>query len=242
MDALEGTTARKRVYLMRHGHVDYFSREVVESRDPRLARLTAHGEAEANAAGEALSSIEFDIAVCSGLRRTRQTAERVLSHLNTPPPQLQDISALEELHSGQYIEFESREALAATMTAQFENAHSPGASFLEGGELFSDAMVRIVEAMEMLLLQNRWRNALVVAHEGVNRLILSWMCNAALNASASFEQDTGCINILDFDLMNDPATGNRMIGNKIIKSINLTPDNYIKHGMNLRSLEAIFSR
>ena len=31
MTALPGTTGRRRVYLMRHGHVDYFGREVRES-------------------------------------------------------------------------------------------------------------------------------------------------------------------------------------------------------------------
>lgn len=242
MSALPGTTGRRRIYLLRHGHVDYFSPEVVESRDPTLARLTAQGKEEARAAGEALSSVQLDIALCSGLRRTRETAEIVLDRQNSAAPVLGHDERLQELHSGQYIEFESREQLAATMTFQFENAANPGATFLPGGELFSDAFVRIRIALEDLLNRDGWRTALIVAHEGVNRIILSWMCHAELNASAHFEQDTGCINILDFDLVPDIAGQKNTIERRIIKSINLTPENYIKNGINLRSLEAIFHR
>ncbi|MFC6199905.1 histidine phosphatase family protein [Ponticaulis profundi] len=237
---LPGTTGRRRIYLMRHGHVDYFSKEVVDSKDPRLARLTPQGIAQAQAAGEALSDIGFDIAISSGLRRTRETAEHVLNRQNVSAAQLEHDPRLEELHSGQYIEFESREQLAATMTFQFENAHEPNASFFDGGERFDVALERSVEAIRDLLSRPNWATALVVAHEGINRILLSWMCHADLNASASFEQDTGCINILDFDLI--PDGDSNKIERRIIKSINLTPENYLKHGMNLRSLEAIFHR
>lgn len=241
MSALPGTTGRRRIYLMRHGHVDYFSKEVVESRDPKLAKLTPQGIAQAQAAGEALSEVKFDFAICSGLRRTRETAEIVLSRQNQKTPDLESCEDLQELHSGQYIDFESREQLAATMTFQFENAHNPGATFLEGGELFSVAQERIVRSIMALLERPDWHTALLVLHEGVNRIILSWMCQAALNASACFEQDTGCINILDFDLVPDANDEKTVLERRIIKSVNLTPENYIKHGMNLRSLEAIFS-
>ena len=226
---------------MRHGHVDYFSKEVVESRDPKLAKLTPQGIAQAQAAGEALSEVKFDFAICSGLRRTRETAEIVLSRQNQKTPDLESCEDLQELHSGQYIEFESREQLAATMTFQFENAHNPGATFLDGGELFSVAQERIVRSIVALLERPDWHTALLVLHEGVNRIILSWMCQAALNASACFEQDTGCINILDFDLVPDANDEKTVLERRIIKSVNLTTENYIKHGMNLRSLEAIFS-
>lgn len=242
MAALPGTTGRRRIYLMRHGHVDYFSKEVVESQDPRLARLTPQGVREACAAGEALSQIAFDIAICSGLRRTHETAELVLKQQNADVPFLENMAELEELHSGQYIAFESREQLAATMTFQFENAHLPGATFLEGGELFTEAARRSVLAIESILSRDNWKTCLIVAHEGINRIILSWMCHADLNASASFEQDTGCINVLDFDLVPSDTGKGKTIERRIIKSVNLTPENYTKHGMNLRSLEAIFSR
>ena len=240
MSALPGTTGRRRIYLMRHGHVDYFAPELVETSDPTRARLTEQGKEQASSAGQALSAIPFDIALCSGLLRTRETAELVLDWQAGRDLTLEEDRGLEELRSGQFIAFESREQLAATMTFYFENAPKEGAAFFEGGELFADAQLRAQAAIMRLIQRPGWSNALVVAHEGINRLLLSWFCNAGLDATVSFEQDTGCINILDVDLIQDGDTSK--IERKLIKAVNQTPLNYEKNGMNLRSVEAIFDR
>jgi len=240
MGALPGTTGRRRIYLMRHGFVDYTSKEVRAARDPSIARLTETGREEARAAGVALSDVHLDVAFHSGLNRTQETAEIVLKeHANAP--ELEQEQRFEELKSGQYIDFKSAEHLAAVMTFHFEQAGVPGATFLEGGEKFSDAMARIEDGMKGLLSRPGWAVGLIVAHEVVNRMILSWAIGAPLGSSAGFEQDTGCINILDFDLVPDEQ-GNTRIERALIKAVNLTPANYLKNGMNLRSLEAIFTR
>lgn len=241
MGALPGTTGRRRVYLMRHGFVDYTSKKVRDSRDPSVAYLTESGREEARAAGLALADVHFDVALCSGLHRTRETAEIVLSH-HPYDLELEDEPRLAELQSGRYIDFESAEQLAATMTFQFEAAGEPDATFLEGGEKFADAMVRIEAGVLSLLARPDWHTALIVAHEGINRLLLAWTLGAPLGASAGFEQDTGCINIIDFDLVPKEGNGEARIERAVIKAMNLTPANYLKNGMNLRSLEAIFTR
>ncbi|MEL6257778.1 MAG: histidine phosphatase family protein [Pseudomonadota bacterium] len=241
MSALPGTTGRRRLYLMRHGFVDYTSKKVRESRDPSQAYLTEQGRAEARAAGFALSEVHFDLAICSGLSRTRETAELVLES-HPYDLALEDEPRFAELKSGQYIDFKSAEQLAATMTFQFEAAGDPGATFLQGGERFDVAMARIAEGLEALLARPSWHTALIVAHEGVNRLALSWALRAPLSASAGFEQDTGCINIIDVDLTPDSDGEGVQIERAVIKALNLTPANYLKNGMNLRSLEAIFTR
>lgn len=240
MSALPGTTGRRRIYLMRHGFVDYTSKEVVESQDPSRATLTARGRQEAQHAGMALADIDFDLALCSGLRRTRETAEIVLSE-HPRDLLLEDVPLFEELRSGKYINFESPQQLAAVMTFQFEQAGEPGATFLEGGEKFTDAMTRINAGLTQLLMRPDWATCLLVAHEVVNRLILATILGAPLGASAGFEQDTGCINIVDFDMVpaEDEERSTR-IERAVIKAVNLTPANYLKNGMNLRSLEAIF--
>ncbi|MEM9842775.1 MAG: histidine phosphatase family protein, partial [Pseudomonadota bacterium] len=106
---------------------------------------------------------------------------------------------------------------------------------------FSDAMDRIEDGLKGLLSRPSWSSALLVAHEVVNRMVLAWAIGAPLGSSAAFEQDTGCINIIDFDLVPD-LDGNTRIERAMIKAVNLTPANYLKNGMNLRSLEAIFTR
>jgi len=241
MNALPGTTGRRRIYLMRHGFVDYTSAAVRAARDPKVAALTPRGEEEARAAGIALSEVHFDLALCSGLLRTRQTAELVLAeHPNAP--ELEMVEGFVEVRSGSYMDFHSAEHLAAVMTFTFEQAGEPDAEFLPGGELFADALIRVREALHGLLMRPNWATALVVAHEVVNRMLLADVIGAPLGASAGFEQDTGCINILDFDLVPDESGQGTKIERGVIKAVNLTPANYLKNGMNLRSLEAIFTR
>ncbi|MEO1321433.1 MAG: histidine phosphatase family protein [Pseudomonadota bacterium] len=241
MGALPGTTGRRRLYLMRHGFVDYTSPEVREARDPSIAYLTERGREEAKAAGIALSDVQLDVAFYSGLRRTKETAEIVLAQHDLEAPELEVERRFQELRSGEYIDFKSPEHLAATLTFQFERAGQAEATFLDGGEKFSEAMARIEDGLKGLLSRPGWASALLVAHEGINRMILSWTIGAPLGSSAGFEQDTGCINIIDFDLVPDEA-GNTRIERAMIKAVNLTPANYLKNGMNLRSLEAIFTR
>jgi len=233
---LPGTDDRRRIYLMRHGHVDYFARHVVESRNTHLVTLTTRGRSEAEAAGRAFAHIRFDRAVCSGLPRTKETAEAVLASVPHAPT-LEIDGDLVEIRGGKIPEVKSRAELIRMMNVYFSRAHEPGATNHEGGEVFAEAQARAVNAIERLLGTDDWHTALVVAHEGINRLILSWACDAGLRAMSSFEQDTGCVNIIDFDL---GGIGN--VRRALVKAVNLTPYNYLKHGMNLTSLEAIMQR
>ena len=226
---------------MRHGHVDYLAPEVVRTRATHAVPLTGRGRMEASAAGRALSGAAIDRAICSGLPRARETAEIVLAQFSAPPA-LGEEAALAEIRGGT-ASVKNRAELVATMSFYFSKAAEPGAAMLEGGEQFAVAQARAVDAVRALLSEPHWRQCLVVAHEGINRLILSWACGAGLSATGSFEQDTGCINVLDFDMVPDAsASGGTEIARILIKAVNLTPYNYLKHGMNLTSLEAIFAR
>ncbi len=232
MSRLPGTEDRRRIYLMRHGHVDYFG----SNPDIHAVTLTVRGRSEADAAAKAFAHVRFDRAVCSGLPRTRETAEAVLAGVSDPPSLGIDAD-LVELRGGSRPDVKSRAELIRLMNSYFERAHEPGATNLDGGEVFEAAQARAVGAIERLLHAGDWHTALVVAHEGVNRLILSWACGAGLRAMSAFEQDTGCVNIIDFDL---GGIGN--LRRALVKAVNLTPYNYLKHGMNLTSLEAIMQR
>ncbi|MEI9989597.1 MAG: histidine phosphatase family protein [Rhizomicrobium sp.] len=237
MSALPGTASRRRIYLMRHGHVDYLARHVAAEGAINIVPLTTRGRLQAEAAGAALSHVVFDRAVCSGYPRTHQTASHVLA-AQTAPPALAIDADLVEIAGGQMNPPPtSRAELIERMKVRFSEAGNPGATNHDGGEEYAKAQARAVGALKRLLGEAGWHTALVVAHEGINRLVLSWACGAGLSAMGAFEQDTGCINVLDFDL--DAEGG---IVRAMIKSVNLTPYNWLKHGMNMTSLEAIFER
>jgi len=237
MTYLPGTKSRRRIYLMRHGHVDYLAKHVVATGGINIVPLTNRGRLQAEAAGVALSHVHFDKAVCSGYPRTHQTASHVLAAQKNPPP-LEIDEGLVERVNGKVPPVKSREELIEVMRGAYTEAGVTAAGERgEGGEPAQDAQDRAVAAVRRLLAAPGWHTALVVAHEGINRLILSWACGAGVAATGAFEQDTGCINMLDFDLGEDGKVMRTMI-----KAVNLTPYNWLKHGMNLTSLEALFER
>src|SRR6185437_573812 len=149
MSALPGTEARRRIYLMRHGHVDYLAKHVVSEGAINIVPLTMRGRLQAEAAGAALAT----------------------------PPQLEIDEHLVEIVGGQMSPPpKSRSELIERMKLRFSEAGNPGATNLEGGEEYAKAQTRAVTALKRLLKEPGWHTALVVAHEGINRLVLSWAC------------------------------------------------------------------
>ncbi|MEQ1930527.1 MAG: histidine phosphatase family protein [Parvularculaceae bacterium] len=219
---------------MRHGHVDYFAQAVT---DPRLVLLTEEGRRQAQACRDALRHVSFDLAVCSGLPRTRETAEIVLSAHGEAA--LVDEAGFEELKSG-FVKAASREELAGRLAFCFDEAAEPGAAFLPDGETFVSAQTRIVAAVQRLLTRPDWKTALVVAHEGVNRIVLGWASRGGLASIASFEQDLACVNVVDIDVVPGEAPGETIIERAVIKAMNLTPYDYSKAGLPRTSLEHLF--
>ena len=80
----------------------------------------------------------------------------------------------------------------------------------------------------------------MVAHEGVNRIGLGWACGGGLKTIASFEQDLCCVNVIDLDITPAPSGNGLTIERILIKAINVTPYDFVKHGLSRTSLEHLF--
>ena len=245
MSTLPGTTGRRRIYLMRHGHVDYHGAgRCAHARHPSCAADAArpYGGAGRRACAGRCRARPRDL--FRPAAHAQQTAELVLDQMDVPP-ELETDPELVEIQGGRPKGLiTSRKELVATMSFHFARAAEEGATMMEGGEVFAVcAGARGRRDQDACSTAPDWRQILIVAHEGMNRLVLSWAAGAGLAATSAFEQDTGCINVLDFDMV--PAVSGRPIPEierVLIKAVNLTPYNYVKHGMNLTSLEAIFDR
>src|SRR6266516_2802496 len=172
---------RRRVYLMRHADVRYTD---AQGRfvDPGTVSLTDEGRRQADAVREALAAIPFDRAVTSGLPRTIETAALVLAGRGL---EAQGREALHEIRPG---------GPGAVAPAQFESTflralHRPVTRedhFL-GGEAWGS------------LADRSWHHLLVVAHGGVNRVILLEALGGGLSSLDRIEQDPAALNILDLD-------------------------------------------
>jgi probable phosphoglycerate mutase len=228
MSALPGTRGRRRIYLMRHGEVSYHQpggQVVFGDVD-----LTEEGVTQARQMAELLADVHFDAAVCTSLRRTRRTAELVLAGRDVP---VREVAALQELKGGSIAGL-SEARIEAEFVYGMERAAEPGAGF-PGGETFAEFQGRIVPAFERLILEPGWTTMLLVAHGGTNAMILSWFTRGGLAGPSAFEQDAGCVNVLDVDVIDGE------IVRRLIRAINLTPYNYAKRDHFLTVAERIVS-
>src|SRR5687768_16713862 len=108
---------RRRIYLMRHGSVDYF-RADGSPVQPHTVPLNEAGRAQADAAGAlyAECGVRFDKVIVSGLARTVETALRVLAAAGQSLP-LEHEPALEEIRGGKLADIPPDEVEAAFLGA-----------------------------------------------------------------------------------------------------------------------------
>lgn len=180
---------RRRLYLMRHAEVSYFSSDGTPV-NPTEVALNEEGRAQAEAAARTLAGVELDLVVTSGLRRTLETAAIV-----APGVEPESWPELAEIRGGRLSEIPP-DALEREFVHAFRGVIPTEARFLRGesiGELFD----RVLPALERLVADDRWETALAVLHGGVNRAILSFALTGERMFLGHFEQAPGCINVLD---------------------------------------------
>jgi broad specificity phosphatase PhoE len=187
-------SVRRRIYLMRHGSVSYFHPE--QKIDGRLVGLNEQGRTDATAAGIAFAhaAIHFDRVITSGLKRTVETAERVLQETRQHV-KIECWPELEELCSGELDVIaldDLREAVVGTFSGVV-----PGEKRFAGGESIDELFARVTPALERLLQDPDWNIVLLVLHGGVNRAILSLALTGKPRFLGNISQAPACINALD---------------------------------------------
>jgi probable phosphoglycerate mutase len=224
-------TVRRRIHLMRHGDVAYFTPDGQRVADVRAVSLTEKGRNEALAMRDMLAAAPFDRAVCSGLPRTVETAAIVLGGRQVP---LEEIPALEEIRGGDAA---ARAKLSpADYAYAMYHAAQPGRLYA-AGEAFTAFEARVLDAFTQILRDPHWTSLLLVLHGVVNRAILGHATGAGLKGFGAFEQDTGCLNVLDVDA--DPG------GDPVrftIRALNVTPSDPVKMSRTMNTMELLTMR
>src|SRR5271170_5412376 len=152
---------------MRHGSVSYFEpgNRAANTRDVALNDM---GRMQAQAAGDLFAriGIRFDRVIVSGLARTRETADAVLSGCEVVSA-VEIWPEFEEMHLGSLASVpddELREAVVGT----FEGV-VPEHKRFAGGESIGELLDRVHPALARLRTQHDWDTLLLVLHGGVNR-------------------------------------------------------------------------
>ena len=222
---------RRRLLLMRHGAVDYFDAQG-RPYPPDDVPLTPQGVTQARAIGEALAAggVTIDRALTSGLARTRETARHVLDAARLSPP-LEHWPDLQEIRGGRLSAIRDDE-LRDAFIAAFEGPVPRDRRFL-GGETIGELTDRVLPALRRLLADDRWDTALLVAHGGVNRAVLSWFLTGRHEFLGGLAQDAGCLNVIDVGAT--PATS-------VVRVVNFCPLNTLRTETRLSTMEELLQK
>lgn len=193
-------TSVTRIYLVRHG-------EIAGSGEFRYngqseVPLTPRGMEQYRALSGRLK--EAPVAACytSDLSRCMLGADILCAERGIRPiprPELRELS-FGEWEGLTWTELKERfpEEWRARMD-DFVNVRPPG------GENLLDLRERVLPVIREIVERHRGEQALVVAHGGVNRIVLLDALGALPSSMFRIEQDFGCMNIIDYYADGNPV-------------------------------------
>jgi probable phosphoglycerate mutase len=204
---------------MRHGQVAYFADGTPVAPDD--VQLTDEGRRETRVAAGALAGITFDRVITSGLPRTVETAQIV-----APSRESEVWPELRELAGGRLAELSDPEG---AFLRAFSGVLPEDATFL-GGETIGSLLDRALPALQRLAADRGWDVALVVAHGGTIRALLSYALTGGRAFLGNFELAPASISILD-------------VGDDwIVRAVNVTPYDLAHTRTRLRTMEELWAQ
>jgi len=195
-------TKKTRIHLIRHGEVE---RQCYNGQFD--VALTPRGVDQYHALKPRLQPGRISACYTSDLSRTVQGGEILGAHLGIKPVALRQ---LRELNCGAWeglslsqVQSERPDEWAGRL-ADLVNFRAPG------GENIRDLAARVLPALVEIVERHRGEEVLVVAHGGVNRVILLDAIGAPLASMFSIEQKYCAMNLIDY----------YVDGNRVVELIN----------------------
>ena len=180
------------LYLVRHGAI---VRSAVRTYIGQLdVPLNQKGVEQAWALRQWLQPVNFARVISSDLHRTQRAASIIAGDRVARieiSPSFREIK-LGEWEGCTFSDIEQQfPAEYAARGRDIENWRPPG------GESFADCRARVMHALRAIL-DSVQGNILLVAHAGVNRLILCEALRVPIARLHSIPQEYGCLNIVDY--------------------------------------------
>lgn len=193
-----------RVIIVRHGQSSYNTQKIIQGRCDESV-LTQKGADDAHKAGEALSSLSFDAFYSSPLQRAFQTAEIIHSYLPNSPElraadKLMEIdlplweklkkSEVKEKFPDDYRCWKERphEFCMSFQTSEGTREHFPVLALYEQAKQF----------WQEVLSRHQGGTILIVAHNGINRCLLTSALGIPPALYHQIQQSNCGINVLNF--------------------------------------------
>jgi alpha-ribazole phosphatase len=188
-----GTPAATRLYLVRHGQVaDGHTDRYHGNND---IGLSPAGEQQLTDLARHLDSVPFAAVYATPLKRTQDGAARLCNGRNIEP---RVIPEFREIHFGvweglTFAEIAQRypEELAARIQ-DLQNFRIPE------GESLLQVQDRVIPRLKTLVAEHPGQSLALVAHAGVNRVILCDALSLSLQNVFRLDQNYGGLNIIDY--------------------------------------------
>jgi alpha-ribazole phosphatase len=205
----------KNIYLVRHCKIAYGEeKSYIGSTDLPLCK---EGINEAQKLKEYFSNIVIEKAYTSTLTRCLQTTEIILADRSIEQTPVEEFS---EINLGEW-EGKSFEYIKRIYPKQFEERGRNIDTFIPpGGESFCQLQNRVMPVVEKVIRSSA-SNILIVAHAGVNRVILSKLLDFPLKEVLNIKQPYGCVNELLWDKINQRWQCNCVIKEKAYDKFSL---------------------
>lgn len=202
-----------RLYLMRHGQVvnhhefrynGHFDVDITDAGVLQMERLSGF-----------FSKERLSAVYSSDLQRAVKGAVIIGERLGLKPVK---VRALRELHLGRWEGLTRDEAAERYPEEAWFSFKDLATGKLKEGESLEELKKRVMPAIDGIIGKHAGGAVAVVAHGGVNRVILSDAMRLPLANFFRIEQDYGCLNVID--CFHD--------GVKVVKLLNGGPNQELK--------------
>ncbi|MEG4285221.1 histidine phosphatase family protein [Microcoleus sp. A006_D1] len=216
-----------RIILVRHGKSTYNQERRIQGRLDKSV-LTEAGRASALQVGDTLSSIAFDAAYTSPLKRAKETAEIILSRL-TNPPELQPTDKLMEIDVPLWEGMLRQDVIDQFPEAYQQWQQHPDKFSMKipspEGEIEHFPVLAVFASArkfwEELLSRHTSGTILVVGHNGINRALIATASEITPDYYQSIQQSNCGISVINFGFTDDQTESNKKIAVQL-ESLNLT--------------------
>ena len=190
-----------RLYLVRHGEV------VRQGQDKFLGftdlGLSLRGKKQIKTLAGYLSNVSLDQAYASDLIRTMNTAKIICHDRGIQP---NPCPLFREMDMGDWDGKSWEEIKKKNPKIKPRFFYDLKKFYFPGGENWSQFRNRILKGMKVLLKENQGKDILLVAHAGVNRIILAQALKLPFKNMFLMDQGYACLNIIQYY-----KTGSRVV-------------------------------
>jgi phosphoserine phosphatase len=189
-----------RVIILRHGQSSYNSQGRIQGRC-NDSTLTDKGIADAITTGQALDGINLAAVYCSPLQRAHLTAQTVVAQVNGAPLPITD-DRLKEVDLPPWEKMLFSE-VAAQFPTDYQTWHERPHELvlMVNGQEHRPIPSLYAQAQEFwstILPQHEGQTILIVAHNGINRALISKATGIPMHYYQSIQQSNCAVSVLNF--------------------------------------------